>query len=206
MLEVAPILDRYESLLHGHVAQILDVALSSPPGGAARWDQVMGVFGLASTVPKHQRGAVAAQRRHNRGAFPEEVTQVLQCLAQDAHRTLGQIWAIHHAEIQSDPAVAARFQAIAAQVQNLVATQTQAYHQALRPPPQTGAGLGGIFANVRATAEINPWNSWKQERQITLQCPGCGAAQTAELVFTCKFCGNNLFGGGTDELETSGDD
>ena len=194
MSTLAALLERFEAVLHGHVAQVLDVAAGSPAGGADRWDGILGVFGLCSLVPRESRGAAAAKRGQTRGALPEDVELVLARVAHDARQTLAGIQAAHAAELSADPGMRARFDGLAASIATLASTQRAAYEVSLRPPPSTGAGLAGIFANVRATAEINPWNRWRAERQITLQCAGCGAAQSAELVFTCKFCGNNLFG------------
>lgn len=194
MYPVAPILDQYESMLHGNVARILDVAFNSPAGGADRWDGVMKQFELPNS-PTKERGRIAAQRQHVRGAFPEEVEQVLGALAFQARQTLDHVWAAHQQALQADPSAMQRLNALAASLPTLAAQQRAAYEQALRPKPATGAGVAGIFANVRATAEINPWNKWRvDERQTTLSCRGCGSAQQTELVFTCKYCGNNLFG------------
>jgi hypothetical protein len=196
MNELGPLLDRFESVLFGHVGHVLEVAASSPAGGAGRWEDVLAHFGLRG-IPREERGAAAAKRGHTRGAFPEEVELVLQSIVMMAHRSLNDLQGTYGGALQSDPAAATRLSALGARLGVLVAEQREAYERQLRAKP-TGAGVAAIFANARATAEISPWKNWSVEYQRTLQCPGCGAAQQAELVFTCKYCGSNLFGDGAE--------
>jgi hypothetical protein len=196
MNELGAVLDRFESVLFGHIGHVLDVAATSPAGGAGRWEDVLAHFGLEG-IPREERGAAAAQRGQPRGAFPEEVERVLQSIVMMAHSSLNQFRGAHGPALQADPAAQARVSALAARLGILVSEQREAYERQLRAKP-SGTGVAAIFANARATAEISPWKGWSMEYQRTLQCPGCGAAQQAELVFTCKYCGSNLFGDGAE--------
>lgn len=193
MHPIGALLDRFESVLFGHIGHVLEVAATSPAGGAGRWEELMTHFGLQG-MPREERGPTAAKRGHPRGAFPEEVEQVLQAIATMASSSLGELRAVHEPALRADPGAAARLDAIAMRLGVLALEQRRVYESELRPKPTTGAGVAGIFANARATAEIRPWKRWTMDHHMTLQCPGCGAAQQAELVFTCKYCGGNLFG------------
>jgi hypothetical protein len=185
------VLDNFEATLRNQVALILETATGSPPGGGPRWDEVLAAFGLQG-VPTDQRGAVAAQRVHNRGAFPEEVEQVMLALSHQAWATLGQMhgWGL----TQHSPHLQSRMDALAQQIRTMSSEQRRAYEDGLRPKPVVGPGVAAIFANAKATAQINPWGHLKYSDQLTLACPGCGAPQQTELQFDCKFCGNSLFG------------
>jgi hypothetical protein len=193
MHPLGDVIDRFESVLFGHIGHVLEVAAISPAGGAGRWEEVLTHFGLEG-MPREERGPTAAKRRHPRGAFPEEVELVLQAIVHMAHASLTELRGAYGGALQADPSAAARVSALATRLGVLAVEQRQVYERQLRPKKSGGAGVAGIFANARATAEISPWKSWTTEYQSTLQCPGCGAAQQAELVFTCKYCGGNLFG------------
>ena len=197
MHAIGSLLDRFESVLFGHVGHVLEVAATSPAGGAGRWEEVLRHFGIEG-MPRQERGPAAAKRGHARGAFPEEVEHVLQAIAHLAYASLTDLTRAHDGALRADPQAAHRVHTIAAGLGMLALQQRQAYEEQLRPKPATGAGVAGIFANARATAEISPWKQWTAEYQTTLRCPGCGAAQQAELVFTCKYCGGNLFGDRSD--------
>jgi hypothetical protein len=190
-VDPATVLANFEATLRNQVALVLETATGSPAGGGPRWDEVLGSMGVTG-VPAAERGAVASQRQHNRGAFPEEVEAVFLALAHQAWDTLQQIhgWGL----AQQRPDLQGKLDALAQQIRTLSADQRQAYEEGLRPKPVVGAGVAAIFANARATAQINPWGHLKYSDQLTLACPGCGAPQQAQLVFDCRFCGNSLFG------------
>jgi hypothetical protein len=193
MHSLGVLLDRFESVLFGHVGHVLEVAATSPAGGAGRWEEVLGHFGIEG-MPRAERGPAAARRGHARGAFPEEVELVLQAIVAMATASLADLRHVYGGALAADPGAAARVQAMSARLGGLALEQRQAYEAGVRPKPVVGTGVAAIFANAKATAEISPWKSWTNQYQTTLQCPGCGAAQQAELVFTCKYCGGNLFG------------
>lgn len=188
-MDPAAALDQFESTLRNQVAFVLEVATSSPAGGGPKWSEVLAQFSIQGVEPS-QRGAVASQRRHNRGAFPEEVEAVLLALSHQAWAALQGLWGW----AQSQPELAPRITAVGERVRTLSTDQRKAYEEGLRPKPVVGAGVAGIFANARATAQINPWGHLSYSDQLTLTCSGCGAPQQAELVFDCRFCGNSLFG------------
>ena len=189
MNDPAAMLEAFETTLRNQVAFVLEIAAGSPAGGGPAWDGVLGRFGLDG-APPDRRGALAAARGHTRGAFPEEVEAVLLALSHLAFTTLGQMQAGAAALPHAQP----RLQALAQKVSTLAADQRRAYEELLRPRPVVGAGVAGIFANARATAQLNPWGHLKYDDRLTLSCPGCGAPQQAHLVFDCRFCGSSLFG------------
>lgn len=180
-------IDAFEATLRNQVAFVLETAAGSPPGGGPAWDGVLGRFGIPG-APPDRRGALAASRGHTRGAFPEEVEAVLLALSHLAFRTL------QHLHAPESPPLQARLYALGEQVSSLAAVQRRAYEELLKPRPVVGAGVAGIFANARATAQLNPWGHLKYDDHLTLACPGCGAPQQAQLVFDCRFCGSSLFG------------
>ncbi len=199
-MHVTFLLDNFEQTLLNHVAHVLTIASESPPGGAAKWESVLASLGLEG-VPSGERGRIAAQRSHVRGAFPEEVEHVLAVLAIQARQTLQFIAGHHQQEIWADPLLGERFAKLDAKLITLAETERAGYEKSLKPAPSKGAGVGGIFANVRASKEISLWNNVKWDQQFSLTCPGCGGAQQVVLVFTCKYCGANLFGEGAEDAE-----
>jgi hypothetical protein len=182
-------LDHFEATLKNQVAMIADAARSSPAGGGPRWVEIVIHFGLPDI---ENRGQVAGQRKHPRGAFPEEVESVMGVLAQQAHHTLQQMlgWGL----LQARPDLQPRVQMLQTRLASLAEEQRKSYEDALAPKKVTGAGVGGIFANAMATKQINPWADLKYDQQYTLSCPGCGAPQQMELEFNCRFCGGSMFG------------
>ena len=87
MHDPADVLDAFEATLRNQVAFVLQTAGGSPPGGGPGWDGVLARFEIAGARPD-RRGALAASRGLSRGAFPEEVEQVLLALSHRAWQTL----------------------------------------------------------------------------------------------------------------------
>lgn len=191
MNDPAATIDAFEATLRNQVAFVLETAAQSPAGGGPVWDGVLGRFGIAG-APADRRGALAAGRGQTRGALPEEVEAVLLSLSHMAWATLQGLHALGEPSGRSD--LAARLSGLANQVSTLAVVQRRAYEDLLRPKPVVGAGVAAIFANARATAQLNPWGHLKYDDQLTLACPGCGAPQQVELQFDCRFCGGSLFG------------
>ena len=191
MHDPATVLDSFEATLRNQIAFVLHTASGCPPGGGPAWDEVLGHFGIQGVGPD-RRGPLAASRGLMRGAFPEELEQVMLALSHMAWNTLQGMhaWGLTH----DRPELQAKWQALAQRVQVLAAEQRGAYEAELKPKPAVGAGVAAIFANARATAQINPWGHLSYSDRLTLTCPGCGAPQQAALVFDCRFCGNSLFG------------
>jgi hypothetical protein len=185
----AAMLEAFEATLRNQVAFVLETAAGSPAGGGPAWAGVLERFGIEG-APPDRRGAVAASRGQSRGAFPEEVEAVLLALSHLASVTLRQMQAM----AATQPHAQARLQSLVGRVSTLATDQRRAYEDLLRPRPVVGAGVAGIFANARATAQLDPWRSCKYDDHLTLSCPGCGAPQQAHLVFDCRFCGSSLFG------------
>lgn len=190
-MDPASVLQNFEATLRNQVALVLETATGSPAGGGPQWDRVLSAFAITG-VAADERGAVARQRGRTRGAFAEEVERVLVALSQQAWATLQQIqgWGL----TRQRPDLQPHLDALAQQIHTLSVDQCKAYEDGLRPRRVVGAGVASIFANAKATAQINPWGQLKYSDQLTLSCPGCGAPQRAELVFDCKFCGSSLFG------------
>jgi hypothetical protein len=188
------VLDELEATLRNQCAFVLEVAAASPPGGGPQWDNVMSSCRVVGVAPP-QRGALAGSRGHHRGAFPEEVEAVITAIAAHAAATLHAIgpWLHHH-----HPDLAGRLHELAVTVAGLPADRRRAYERSLTTKP-AGAGVSSIFANARATAQIDPWSRTKYDSSLTLSCASCGSPQTSELSFDCKFCGNNLFSGANAE-------
>jgi hypothetical protein len=185
----AAMLEAFEATLRNQVAFVLETAAGSPAGGGPAWAGVLERFGIEG-APPDRRGAVAASRGQTRGAFPEEVEAVLLALSHLASVTLRQMQTM----AAEEPHAQARLQSLVGRVSTLATDQRRAYEDLLRPRPVVGAGVAGIFANARATAQLDPWRSCKYDDHLTLSCPGCGAPQQAHLVFDCRFCGSSLFG------------
>ena len=189
MIDPAALLDQFEATLKNQVALIEETARSSPAGGGPQWAEIVRHFGLPDI---ENRGRVAGERKHPNGAFPDELETVVSVLAGQASQTLDHM--LGFGMLEHRPDLRPRVEAIAATIASLAATQRKAYTESLAPKRVTGAGVGSIFANVKASKQINPWADLKYDRQFTLSCPGCGAPQQVALEFVCRFCGCNLFG------------
>ena len=182
------VLDHFEHTLQSHAGYALAVARDCPPGGSTAWDAIMSQLGL-TPLPPEQRGPAAAEARITRGALPQQVHQVLSVLATQAGQTLDLI--CH--QYGPPAAASARVGALRTRLGGFADSQVQTYEAELRPARRGGTGLAGIFANVKATAQLDPWKSLKFDNQLTLACPTCGAVQKTALRFDCEFCRGSLF-------------
>lgn len=69
----------------------------------------------------------------------------------------------------------------------------QTVPDALAAQVQPPKAVSTIFANARRTAGTIPgWNA-KFDHRMNVACPSCGAAQERARVFSCRFCGGDLF-------------
>jgi ribosomal protein L37AE/L43A len=191
-VHIHPLLDQFEATLKNQVAQLQAAAKSAAPGGVGDWEGVVAHFGLPP-IDRAQRVQQAGQRRHTRGAFPEEFEAVVARLGQQAAQMLAQMQHWHAAALAADPSAAQRVQGLAQTVAELAAEQRRAYEDGLKPKTGVG-GLAGIFANASATAKLTPWADLEYDTHLTLSCPSCGSPQRTRLVFCCEYCGSSLFG------------
>lgn len=189
---VHQLLDQFEATLKNQLAELQAAAKSAAPGGVGDWEGIVAHFGLP-TIERAERVRQAGQRRHTRGALPEEFEAAVERLAGEAGQMLTRLRGWHADAIAADPSATQRLQLLGHQIATLAAEQRRAYEDELAPKTGVG-GLAGIFANASATAKLTPWAQLEYDTHLTLSCPGCGSPQRTRLVFDCEYCGSSLFG------------
>lgn len=159
--------------------------------GAPEWDALLGHLGLRPPEAR-QRVERAAELSLRRGPLPEEVRMALHVVAMQHRSALeAQVAATPELGDARDP----RSSAVSALRTRLLALVDEegAAHDRWARPEQKRGHLGGVFANVRRTAALSPWDHLEWKRSLVLACPGCGTPQDEVEVFTCRSCGGALF-------------
>lgn len=179
-----------QELLEQHVQYILSTARESSPAGSSQWNALLRGYHLIPPAAE-ARGARAAQLQLQQGALPEEVRSALYVVSlmfQNHLRRLDIRTGITAGDCGDGEA-----RLLKARLLKLAHEEGLKYDESVRPG-QSGQ-LGGIFANVKRTAAMDPWAHLKwEDRNVTLRCAECGAPQQAALDFICAFCDKNIFG------------
>ena len=174
-----------------HIEYVMEAASSCPPSGAGGWSQVLQTYQIAPAEISDRASRIAVHK-NAQGALPEDVRPVLQAVVNMAANSLYQIANQWGPVLAADPLLGQRMQQLQTRLGTLVDEKLKDYEGRLEPDPP--GSVGGIFANVAATAKMSPWADLKWKRNMPLSCVGCGAPQAAALDFVCAHCGGPLAG------------
>jgi hypothetical protein len=177
-------LAKLESDVAGHVRWICEAASAAPPGGNRGWDRVLAHYG-ASADPPVTRLEEVAKAGQARGATLKEVRGALEAMSAGAVRELDAIAssAAAHGQLEG------RIGRLRGWLSRVADEETNRFAAAVCPPRAVvAASVGGIFANVQATAKQTPWANLKFDPANVLECPACGAPQERALDFACRYC------------------
>jgi hypothetical protein len=190
-LSVGAALAALEAQVAGHVAWIRGAALAAPPGGNRAWDRVLAHY-EAAPDPAVTRLEEAAKAGQSRGATVRELRRALGAMAARAEPELARIAT---SADSGDAALASRIGALRGWIGRLTDEETARYAAEVCPPKAAvAASVGGIFANVQATAKQTPWANMTFDPANVLECPACGAPQERALDFTCRYCRSPMHG------------
>ena len=186
-----------EQRLDQHVQYIHDQALASHPHGTPAWDQCLGYYRL-TPPPRENRINRATELGQTRGALPEEVRSVFYVVTMLIQSGLDRMPGLGANVLHGgDERANSKAHFIKARLVTLVQTEGGRYEQQVRPPTGGGGGsLGGIFANVKRTSQLDFWTKMKEFEpgNVLLSCVCCGAPQQVAANFTCQFCDQYIFG------------
>jgi hypothetical protein len=174
------------------LGDVLEIALRSRPGGGSEWDGLLNHLGLVPSSST-QRAARVRALELKAGALPSEVRMAIHIIASTAEAQLERLERKWPEALKDAHPSAGRIRVLRAGLVGLVEREGAAYDAKVRPESKS-AHLGAIFANVRATKGLRPWENIEWRRSLTIQCPGCGAPQEVAAQFTCAFCTGDLLG------------
>ena len=182
-------LAKLEGDVAGHVRWIRETALAAPPGGNRTWDRVLAHYG-ASADPPVTRLEDVAKAGQSRGATLKELRRALEAMSAGAARELD---AIASAADPANAEIETRIGRLRGWLSRLADEETNRFAAAVCPPKAAvAASVGGIFANVQATAKHTSWANVKFDAASVLSCPACGAPQERALDFTCRYCRGSM--------------
>ncbi len=185
-------IDAVERFFEQELADVHEIALRSKAGGGAEWDGLLVHFGLLPAQSTARAEHVSALRM-KKGALPGEVRLAVHVIGNMVRAHLDRVEKRWPEASDDGLPHAGRVRAMRARLVGLVEREGLSYDQQVRPA-SGGSHMGSIFANVRATKGMRPWEQIEWKHALTIQCPGCGAPQELAAEFTCAFCTGDLLG------------
>jgi len=196
MVDVYSAVVGIEERLDQHLRYVREAAVASHPHGTPEWDYCLGCYRLMPP-PQQNRIARAKELGQTRGALPEEVRSVFYVITLITDGALQRLPGLGDVINQGHAQVDHKARVLKNRLVTLVDVEGQKYDRVVKPPAAGGGGsLGGIFANVNRTAQLDPWAHLNVEevQSVTLSCVFCGAPQQVPEDFECAFCGQFIFG------------
>ncbi len=184
-----------EKRLDQHLQYIHTTAAASVPHGTPEWDYCLAFYRL-TPPPQQTRLTLARELALSRGALPQEVRTAFYVVTLLTEGALARLPGLGDAAHQANQRASSTASTLRSRMITLVDAEGGKYERLIRPNVGSKAGVGGIFANVKRTAAMDPWAHLGEfdTGNVTLSCVACGAPQQVANDFACGFCGQFIFG------------
>lgn len=148
------------------IASIVNLALTCPAGGDARWDAMLGSLGVTPLPADERARHLREGPGQSRGALLLELRWALQAAIEPLCEHMDEHWTLRNAAEQA--------------VRDYVAS--------VKPKITTSS----IFANAMAGIGTSPGRITGAAEALADRCSCCGAPRQDRSSNTCRYCGETL--------------